>query len=231
MLLSLLQSGASLRDILIELILVIPTVLISLTFHEVAHGYISFKQGDPTAYNLGRLSLNPLKHLDPIGSICMLLVGVGWAKPVPVNARYYKNPKRGMALTALAGPAVNLILAFFGELIVTVVIGISLRAGVSVDNHWIEVISTFFYYFSQMNVFLAVFNLLPIPPFDGSRIAFVFLPTRFYFKVMQYERIIQYVVLLLLWMGILTTPLRVVSRWILDGMFELVWLLIGWVIP
>jgi Zn-dependent protease len=122
MLLSLLTNGFDLTELLIRVLVIIPTVLIALTFHEVAHGWMSYKLGDPTAYNMGRLSLNPLKHLDPIGALCMLLVGVGWAKPVPVNARYYKNPKKGMALTAVAGPAMNLILAFGGVLLYTLVV-------------------------------------------------------------------------------------------------------------
>ena len=228
MLLSLLKNGASFQEILVQLILVIPIVLISLTFHEVAHGYISYKQGDPTAYNLGRLSLNPVKHLDPLGSLCMLLLGFGWARPVPVNARYYKNPKRGMALTALAGPVMNLIIAFFGVIVFMSVSLISLIF--SGDNRWVEVIFTFFYFFSKMNIYLAVFNLIPIPPFDGSRIAFVLLPTRLYFKVMQYERIIQFVVLALLWTEMLSLPIEMVSEWILNGMSNLVYLVLSLVI-
>lgn len=228
MLLSLLKDGASFQEILVQLILIIPVVLISLTFHEVAHGYVSYKQGDPTAYNLGRLSLNPIKHLDPMGSICMLLLGFGWARPVPVNARYYKNPKRGMALTALAGPVMNLILAFFGVIVFMSVTVFSMRAGV--ENRWIDVITTFFYFFSTMNIYLAVFNLIPIPPFDGSRIAFVFLPSRLYFKVMQYERIIQFVVLALLWTDILILPIRMISELIWDGMSKLVYIVFALVI-
>lgn len=224
MLLSVLQGGASFQEILTQLILVIPIILISLTFHEVAHGYVSYKLGDPTAYNMGRLSLNPVKHLDPIGSICMLLFGVGWARPVPVNARYYKNPKKGMALTALAGPVANLILAFIGVIISAVVVAISNHSGIY--NHWIYVIWLFFSFFSTMNVYLAVFNLLPIPPFDGSRILFVFLPVKYYFKVMQYERIIQFVILALLWTGILTLPIGYITDWILDGMYYSVGLVI-----
>ena len=224
MLLSMLQSGASFQEILTQLILVIPVILISLTFHEVAHGYISYKLGDPTAYNMGRLSLNPAKHLDPLGSICMLLFGIGWARPVPVNARYYKNPKKGMALTALAGPVINLILAFVAVIVTMIVAVVSVR--LNAVNRWIEVIVMFFQFFSIMNVYLAIFNLLPIPPFDGSRILFVFLPVRYYFKIMQYERIIQFVILALLWTGILTLPIGYISDWILTGMYNLVGLVI-----
>ncbi|MBR3999619.1 MAG: site-2 protease family protein, partial [Clostridia bacterium] len=105
---------ASLSDKIIELLFVIPCVLIALTVHEVAHGYMAFRLGDPTARNLGRLTLNPLKHLDPIGTICMIFFHFGWARPVPVNSRYFKKPRRDMALTSAAGPVSNFIMAFLG---------------------------------------------------------------------------------------------------------------------
>lgn len=220
MLLSILSNGSSLQEILIQILLTIPTILIALTFHEVAHGWMSYKMGDPTAYNMGRLTLNPLKHLDPIGALCMLLVGVGWAKPVPVNARYYKNPKRGMALTALAGPVMNLILAFVGVIIYTLI----LRLGYYSLLHY--TLCQLFYYFAYLNIYLAVFNLIPIPPFDGSRIAFIFLPTHFYFKIMRYERIIQMVVMIALITGILTLPLGFLADGIQSGMEWLIGLVI-----
>ena len=104
-------------DTLIQFLFVVPCVLIALTFHEFAHGYMAYKLGDPTAKNLGRLTLNPLKHLDPIGTICMIFFHFGWAKPVPINSRYFKKPRRDMALTAAAGPIMNFILALFGMLV------------------------------------------------------------------------------------------------------------------
>lgn len=220
MLLDLLTQGLSLQDMLIQILLTIPTIFIALTFHEVAHGWMSYKLGDPTAYNMGRLTLNPLKHLDPIGALCMLVVGFGWAKPVPVNARYYKNPKRGMALTAFAGPAMNLILAFFGVIIYRVI------------NHFgyllipngllVYVLFLLFYYFAYLNIYLAVFNLIPIPPFDGSRIAYVFLPTNLYFKIMRYERIIQIIVMVALVSGIVSLPIGFIA----DGIqYAMEWLI------
>ena len=109
-------AGADVRQVLPQIALIAICVLFALTFHECAHGFIAYKLGDPTARNLGRLTLDPVKHLDPIGTLCMLLFGYGWAKPVPVNSRYFKKPKRDMALTAIAGPVSNLILSFFGLL-------------------------------------------------------------------------------------------------------------------
>ena len=103
------------RIALIAFLLTVPTVIIALTVHETAHGYIAYRLGDPTAKNLGRLSLNPVKHLDLFGTLAMLIVGYGWAKPVPINTRYFKKPRRDMALTALAGPVSNLLLGFLGE--------------------------------------------------------------------------------------------------------------------
>ncbi|MBQ7324821.1 MAG: site-2 protease family protein [Clostridia bacterium] len=220
MLLDLLTQGLSLQEMLIQILLTIPTIFIALTFHEVAHGWMSYKLGDPTAYNMGRLTLNPLKHLDPIGALCMLLVGFGWAKPVPVNARYYKNPKRGMALTAFAGPAMNLILAFFGVIIYRLIN----RFGYLLipNGLLVFVLFTLFYYFAYLNIFLAVFNLIPIPPFDGSRIAYVFLPTNLYFKIMRYERIIQIIVMVALVSGIVSLPLGFIA----DGIqYAMEWLI------
>ncbi|MGM9636503.1 MAG: site-2 protease family protein [Eubacteriales bacterium] len=231
MLLNYLRSGMSAREMLVMLLMTIPIILISLTVHEVAHGYVSYKLGDPTARNLGRLSLNPLKHLDPLGALSMLLFGIGWAKPVPVNARYYKKPKQGMALTALAGPCANLLLAFIGVVVFVIlghcnlfshVIEIGDTIYYDPDYVWQLVLYGFVQNFIMLNAYLAVFNLLPVPPFDGSRIAFVFLPDRFYFAVMKYERIIMLVVLLLICTCVLTLPFGYLSDLLISGMTALV---------
>ena len=157
---------------ILELLLTVPTVLLSLTFHEWAHAFVAYKLGDNTAKYQGRLTLNPFVHLDVVGSICMLLCGFGWAKPVPVNMLNFKNPKGGMALTALAGPAINLILGIVGCLIYSVLSLFIVPSG----NLVLYYILYFFYQFGYLNIFLAIFNLIPLPPFDGSKVLYYFLP-------------------------------------------------------
>lgn len=161
----------------------------AIPFHESAHAYISDKLGDPTARSLGRLSLNPIRHLDPWGLIAMLTVGIGWAKPVPLNTGYYKNPKVGMALTAAAGPLSNLLLAFLNLIVYKVfyyaVVGIT--GGLP---GWADIVMELLLILIAININLAIFNMLPIPPFDGSRIFSLFLPQRAYFAIQKYERYI-----------------------------------------
>lgn len=190
-----------------EWILRIPIVLLSLTVHEVAHGYAAYKLGDPTARNLGRLSLNPIKHLDPIGALCMLVFRFGWAKPVPINTRYFKKPKRDMAISALAGPLSNLVMAFIAFVISEYVIrfgtfGVYSLGDTFTGRLW-YIVYLFFSTFFWMNISLAVFNLLPVPPLDGSRILFVLLPDKLYFGIMKYEQYIYYGLLACLVFGLL----------------------------
>ena len=211
-------------DTLIQFLFVVPCVLIALTFHEFAHGYMAYKLGDPTAKNFGRLTLNPLKHLDPIGTICMIFFHFGWAKPVPINSRYFKKPRRDMALTAAAGPIMNFILAFFGMLVCRILTKIFVAFPAQSDFvYYIQYAAlTLFSYFHMLNLSLGVFNLIPIPPLDGSRIFYIFLPPKWYFGVMKYEKYIQLALLVLLWTGLLSRPLSAAVSWISGGMQWLV---------
>ena len=205
---------------LIEFLFVIPCVLIALTFHEVAHGFAAYKLGDPTAKSMGRLSLNPLKHIDPLGALCMVLFHFGWARPVPIDTRYFKKPKRDMALTAAAGPMMNFILAFFGVLVQRLLAlwFYSSPAQTQFAYNLQSAALTLFGYFAVLNISLGVFNLIPVPPLDGSRIFLIFLPRKYYFCIMKYERYIQLGLMLLLWLGVLNRPLSAAVSWVSSGM-------------
>ncbi len=172
-------------------------VLIALAVHEYSHGYAAYRMGDNTAKNFGRLTLNPIKHIDPIGALCMIFFHVGWAKPVPVNPRNFRNPRRGFALTALAGPVSNITLAFVTAPVYLLLFKFFLSTGVESQFllKLIENTLTFVAIFFSVNIGLGVFNLLPLPPFDGSRILNVILPPKIYFGIMRYEKRIYLAVL------------------------------------
>ena len=197
-------------------LLTLPIALLALSVHETAHGYVAYKLGDPTAYSLGRLTLNPTKHFDPIGLICMVIFRIGWAKPVPINTRYFKNPKRGMALSAAAGPVSNLLLALIfafllrleillvdafmqEELITLSLVTNGATLAVSGAAKFLSVLAYMLFIGVILNTSLAIFNLIPIPPFDGSRIAHVFLPAKWYFAIMKYEQYIMIAILIMFW--------------------------------
>lgn len=184
--------------------------LIALTVHEYSHALAAYKLGDGTARSFGRLSLNPMKHLDPIGTISMIFFRVGWARPVPINARNFKNPKRGFALSALAGPLSNILLAVFSALLFVAICAGVPDAYLAYHGYYVNdtfvlrLLGTtlaFIIVFFMANIGLGVFNLLPIPPFDGSRIMYTLLPPKLYFGVMRYERQIYYFVLAWLLLG------------------------------
>ena len=184
---------ASLQDAALRVL----AVFLCLTVHETCHGLAAYGLGDPTAKSMHRLSLNPLRHIDWFGLVMMFAAGFGWAKPVPVDPRYFKKPKQGMAITALAGPASNFLLAIFA-------IGISkaIYLYAPYTAAWDMIFFFFLYTVAPLSIGLGLFNLLPIPPLDGSKVLAVLLPDRAYVQLLRYERYGMVVLLLLSWFGL-----------------------------
>ena len=204
------------------LIYVVPAIIITVTLHELAHGWVSYKFGDPTPKLDGRLSLNPLRHLDPIGTIALLLVGFGWAKPVHIDPRYYKDAKTGIVWTAFAGPLMNFIIAFAAIFLYNLL----LKVPVSIFSSKI-MIQIFIYlvvlmqYIALISLGQAIFNLIPLPPLDGSKILYGVLPDSVYFNIMKYENWLSLILFLVLFSGILDGPLVSIRTIIYDGMNNL----------
>ncbi len=193
-----------------------------MPIHEYSHALVATKLGDQTARLSGRLTLNPMAHISPWGAIMILLVGFGYAKPVPVNVRNtkMKNKKVAMALIALAGPLSNLIIGFISVMVRYIIIVAASKRGGEMTTA-IFALNIFFQYSAIININLAVFNLIPIPPLDGSRILFAILPSKFYFGIMKYERYIMAAMFLLLLTGVLTTPLSYLSNLIYNAFNQL----------
>lgn len=180
--------------------------LLCLTFHELAHGLTAYRLGDPTAKINGRLTLNPVAHVDWVGLFLMLVARVGWAKPVPVDMRNFRNPKRGMAVTALAGPLSNFVLAYLALLVCSGVFHFA------PDHIIFAYIMLFFSYLAVLSVGLGLFNLIPLPPLDGSKLLFSLLPDHVYWKILRYERYMVFAVVLLAWSGMFNGVLDVLME-------------------
>jgi Zn-dependent protease len=205
---------------LTQLILILVSAVAALfciTVHELSHGFAAYRLGDPTAKRAGRLTLNPIAHIDPVGLLLMLTVRVGWAKPVPVDMRYFKNPKRGMAITALAGPAANFLLSLAALILASVL----LRA--APEGLVRSYVILFLCYLAVLSVGLGVFNLIPISPLDGSKVLFALLPDRIYLKILRYERYGMILMVALTWLGVFSRPLSFLMGGVLRGFCAVSW--------
>lgn len=190
------------------MILALPALIVALSFHEFAHAWVSTRLGDPTPRMRGRLTLNPLAHIDPIGLLMMIIFRFGWAKPVEVNPYNYDNREKGMALVSVAGPGINLLLGFVSTLLwLVAAVNLGQNASVTILLSFLVI----------YNVYFAVFNLLPLPPLDGSKLLFAFLPKRTVYRyldtVSQYSMII---LIALLWTGIITSILGPLASGIIN---------------
>jgi Zn-dependent protease len=210
------QIISNLQSELQALLFTAPVVLLAIICHECAHGWVSYKLGDPTAKQAGRLTLNPLKHLDVLGTICMLFFHVGWAKPVPINPLYYKDRKKGIIYVSFAGPLTNVILAYISLLIE----GMLLKFG-SDSSVVVWIFCQLCYYSAVVNIGLGLFNLIPIPPLDGSKIVgeLSHWAAEIYYRYERYWRII---LLILVFTGILSKPLSILNETVLNLMWSVV---------
>ena len=192
---------------LLDILLSILPAMVCITFHEMCHGLTAYALGDDTAKRAGRLTLNPIRHIDLYGLVMLAVFHIGWAKPVPVNMYRFKNPKRGMAVTALAGPVSNVLLT----VVVMFLFGFTYYPllGLNYGHYVIYVIRTTAY----MSIGLAVFNLLPIPPLDGSKVLFSVIPSELYEKLMRYERYGMLLLIVLVFTGVLGNPLSSLISW------------------
>lgn len=200
MLSQLLSGRFDFYSIVAEILAVLLIIFLILPFHEWAHAFTASLLGDKAVKQRGRLSLNPLSHIDPVGALCMLLFGFGWAKPVPIDPRNFKNPKLGMAITAVMGPVSNLIAALAGMLVYKLLYYFAIGFLVTTLG---EYVSVFLSFYISCNISLAIFNLIPIPPLDGSKVLFLFLPDNAVNFCYRYQMIFFIVLFVALYLGIL----------------------------
>lgn len=190
MIFDLLMTG-DIKGAIISFLLSVPIIILILSVHEYAHGLVAKKLGDPTAESLGRLTLNPLKHIDPIGFIMFIVLGIGYAKPVPINSRYFKKPKRDMALVGVAGPIANLIMSIIFAALIKLLFLLIQFIPVTAPI-WTVTALSYIYQILYLGVFyniaFAIFNLIPVPPLDGSRLLYAFLPSKALLWFQRYEQ-------------------------------------------
>lgn len=216
------MNAQSVLSYLLNFLYTLPVLFIAFPVHESAHALVAYALGDRTAKRQGRLTLNPLKHLDVMGTICLLLFRFGWAKPVPVNPNNFKNPRVGMALTSIAGPLSNLVMAFVSMLLLRFAIDPSItQGGAGVSAAILNVLANLLWVSAQINVGLFIFNLIPVPPLDGSRVLMLFLSRGAEAMLYQYEGVIQMVVMATLFLGFLSQPLTAAMQFVLNGMWSL----------
>ena len=202
-------------SVLTDMLFSVVPALLCITLHELAHGYTAYKLGDNTAMLAGRLTLNPLRHIDPWGLVMMVLFRFGWAKPVPVDMRHFDKPRQGMAITALAGPVMNvLITAVFIFLYGLLYTPLYIKGGAFAQSLFQMIVTT-----GYLSLSLAVFNLIPISPLDGSKVLFAFLSDSAYAKLMRYERYGMIIVMLLVITGAVSGVLSTVVSWLYDRLF------------
>ena len=197
-----------------DYVIIVAASLLCIMFHEVSHGVVALKLGDTTAKDAGRLTFNPIKHIDIWGLLMMAIFRFGWAKPVPIDMRNFKHPVRDMAITAAAGPISNVILAFFALCIRAGAVYVSQKTGGAISDF----IITFMEYTAILSVGLAVFNVIPIPPLDGSKVLNALLPQAVYYKILRYERYGFLVMMVVLYTGILDVPLDFCRNALLSGL-------------
>lgn len=205
----------------LEILVVVAASLLCITIHEVSHGWAAYILGDPTARRAGRLSLNPLRHIDLMGLICMALAHFGWAKAVPIDPRNFRHYRRDTAIVSLAGPFSNVILAILALMAYSVCYWCSYYFGFP---QWLGWLGLFFSYTGSLSVGLAVFNLIPIPPLDGSKILFSLLPQDRFTWLLRYERYGFVVLAVLLYLNLLDGPLIAARQWVMD----LIWPISVW---
>ena len=200
---------------LLDPALMVAASVLCITVHEASHALAAWRLGDPTAKNAGRLTLNPLRHIDIVGLILLAVVKFGWAKPVPVDMRNFRHPKRDMAITSLAGPVSNVLLAFLALMLYILFYVVYRTVNAAA---WVDALARLMSYIALISAGLAVFNLFPVPPLDGSKVLFAVLPERAYGKLMRYERFGMALLCVLLIANVLDTPLLFLRNGLLDLM-------------